>query len=66
MPLTTSAEDAVRKHDRAQMDVLGCFPVVTGTPAKRIDDGKQGLLHVVLDPHGADPTEVWARQSSFR
>jgi hypothetical protein len=62
-----AAEEASKKHDRAQMDILGCFPVSTGTLAKRIDDGKPGpLWHVVLDPNGPDPMEVWARPSSFQ
>jgi hypothetical protein len=48
------------------MDMLGCFPVAAGTSAKRIDDGKPGSLwHVVLDFKGSDPTEAWARPSSF-
>lgn len=62
-----AAEEASKQHDRTRMDMLGCFPVATGTSAKRMDDGKGGALwHVILDPNGADPTEVWARPSSFR
>jgi len=61
-----AAEEASKKHDRAQMDMLGCFPVAAGTLAKRIDDGKPGpLWHVILDFKRSDPTEAWARPSSF-
>ena len=62
-----AAEEASNKHDRMRMDILGCFPVATGTLAKRIDDGKGGpLWHVMLIPKASDPMEVWARPSSFR
>jgi hypothetical protein len=61
-----AVEEASTKHDRAQMDMLGCFPVAIGTLAKRIDGASGQLWHVILDPSGPDPTEVWARPSSFR
>ncbi len=59
-----AAEDA--HGNRARMDMLGCFPVMAGVPAKRIDDGKAGSIwQVILDPNGSDPMKVWARPSSF-
>lgn len=62
-----TAEEAQKKQDRAQMDKLGCFPVMAGVPVKRIDDGKAGpVWQVILDPNGSSPMEVWARPSSFR
>jgi hypothetical protein len=62
-----AAEEADKKHDRAQMDMLGCFPMMMGVVARRIDDGKSTTLwHVRLDPDGPTPMEIWARPSSFR
>lgn len=59
-----AAEEA--QGDRAKLDMLGCFPVMAGIPAKRMDDGEAGpIWHVILDPDGSDPMEVWARPSSF-
>lgn len=58
------AEEA--RGDRLKMDMLGCFPVMAGIPAKRVDDGKAGpIWRVILDPNGSSPMEVWARPSSF-
>jgi hypothetical protein len=62
-----AAEEANKKHDRLQMDMLGCFPILMGVVARRIDDGKSTTLwQVRLDPDGPTPMEVWARPSSFR
>ena len=61
-----AAEEANKKHDRLQMDMLGCFPISTGVVARRIDDGKSATLwQVRLDPDGPTPMEVWARPYSF-
>jgi hypothetical protein len=60
-----AAEEAAKRHDRTQMDMLGCFPIMTGIVVRRIDDGKGALWQVVLDPNGPQPMEVWARPSSF-
>jgi hypothetical protein len=62
-----AAEDANSRHDRLEMDKIGCFPVASGTVAKRVDDGKSdSLWHVILDPDGPSPMDVWGRPSSFR
>ena len=62
-----AAEEADKRHDRLQMDMIGCFPIAAGTVAKRIDDGKSGSpWQVKLDPDGPTPMDVWARPSSFR
>src|SRR5258708_38351117 len=61
-----AAEEAAKRHDRTQMDMPGCFPIATGTAARRIDDGKGALWQVVLDPNGPQPMEVCARPASFR
>jgi hypothetical protein len=62
-----AAEEAAKRHDRMQMDMLGCFPISTGTVARRIEDGTAAALwHVVLDPNGPQPMEVWARPTSFQ
>jgi hypothetical protein len=62
-----AAEEANQRHDRSLMDRLGCFPISTGTSARRVDDGKSdSLWHVILEPNGSSPMEVWGRPSSFR
>jgi hypothetical protein len=38
-----AAEAALQKRDRARMDMLGCFPVATGTLASRIDNDAGSL-----------------------
>lgn len=62
-----AAEEAYKKHDRVEMDRLGCFPISTGTTAKRLNAEKSGSSwQVTLDPNGQSPLDVWARASSFR
>jgi hypothetical protein len=60
-----AAEEANKRHDRLKMDMLGCFPISTGTKAKRIED-IGNLWRVILDPTGPQPMEAWARPSSFQ
>ena len=60
------AEEAIKAHDRTQMDTLGCFPILSGTAALRIEGGANlPLWHLRLDPDGPSPLDIWARPSSF-
>jgi hypothetical protein len=62
-----AAEEANQKRDRSLMDRLGCFPMATGTSARRVDDGtSESLWRVILDPNGSSTIEVWGRSASFR
>jgi hypothetical protein len=47
------------------MDMLGCFPIMTGVPTTQIDGGKPNLWHVRLRPDSTDPMDIWASPSSF-
>ncbi len=60
-----AAEEASQKHDRLKMDMLGCFPIMVGVPARQIDGGNPAIWHVRLKPESPDPMDIWARPSSF-
>jgi len=38
-----AAEEGAKRHDRTQMDKPGCFPIASGTVARRIDGGNGAL-----------------------